>query len=106
MPVTESHGRAMLINGKAVTGGDRWGTGRRAGTAPGRVPREGGARGVFCALGRGDVDIDGVLAGLRRLGYSGWVVVEQDRLIADVSGFEQAVADQRANRSFLAERGL
>lgn len=34
--------------------------------------------GIFCELGRGTVDFPGVLAGLRRRGYDGWLIVEQD----------------------------
>lgn len=63
-------------------------------------------RGVFCPLGRGDLDIDAVLAELRASGYAGWAVVEQDVLIGSAASLEQAVADQRANRALLAERGL
>jgi inosose dehydratase len=36
------------------------------------------ARGVFCELGTGDVDLEGFFAELARSGYSGWLVVEQD----------------------------
>jgi len=35
-------------------------------------------RGVFCELGQGMVNIPAVLAALARVGYDGWVVVEQD----------------------------
>jgi inosose dehydratase len=36
--------------------------------------------GVFCELGRGAVDFSALVAALRRLGYEGWAVVEQDVL--------------------------
>lgn len=36
--------------------------------------------GVFCELGSGAVDFPGVLDALDRIGYSGWMVVEQDVL--------------------------
>jgi inosose dehydratase len=62
-------------------------------------------RGVFRALGAGDLDVEGVLAALREVGYAGWMVVEQDVLIDGPDGLEQAVGDQRANRQFLADRG-
>ncbi len=63
-------------------------------------------RGIFCALGGGDLDIAGVVAGLGSIGYSGWMVVEQDTLVADRAGFDRAVRDQRANRDALSELGL
>jgi len=57
-------------------------------------------RGIFCALGEGDVDLTGFCAGLD--GYTGWVVVEQDRLLADNNGaFAAAAAEQIANREWL-----
>ncbi len=33
---------------------------------------------AFCELGRGCLDVDGVVEGLRRASYRGWVVLEQD----------------------------
>lgn len=35
-------------------------------------------RRAFCALGDGDVGMDEVLAAIAGIGYSGWLVVEQD----------------------------
>lgn len=60
-------------------------------------------RGGFSALGRGVLDLPGVVAALD--GYQGWIVVEQDTLpgrrpLADVIG------DQAANLSKLKELGL
>ena len=40
-------------------------------------------RGLFCALGVGDVDLGGFCAALTEQGYEGWVVVEQDRVLGD-----------------------
>lgn len=46
---------------------------------------EGGIRiGVFCPLGQGAVDFAGVFRELRRIGYDGWLIVEQD-VIEDAS---------------------
>ncbi len=59
-------------------------------------------RGAFCRLGEGDLDVDGVLEELKRW-YSGWLVVEQD-VLPDRAG--RPAADQRANREYLAARGL
>jgi inosose dehydratase len=58
-------------------------------------------RGLFCALGQGDVDLDGFCAALA--GYDGWVVVEQDRVLDDITAFEGAAQEQVANRRWLEE---
>ena len=58
-------------------------------------------RGLFCALGQGDVDLDGFCAALD--GYDGWVVVEQDRVLVDITAFEGAAQEQVANRDWLRE---
>jgi inosose dehydratase len=63
-------------------------------------------RGAFPALGRGDLDVDGVIAALRDIGYAGWLVVEQDTLPRTKAEFDRAAGDQRANREYLAQRGL
>jgi inosose dehydratase len=63
-------------------------------------------RGAFPALGRGDLDVDAVLGALRDIGYAGWLVVEQDTLPRTKAEFDRAAADQRANREYLAQRGL
>jgi inosose dehydratase len=63
-------------------------------------------REAFCALGAGDLDTDAVLDELRRMSFSGWLVVEQDILPRSAERFAQAAAEQRHNRAFLAARGL
>ena len=63
-------------------------------------------REAFVRLGQGDQDVDGIIAELRRVGYRGWLVMEQDTFPRTKARFEQAAADQRANRQYLAERGL
>lgn len=55
-------------------------------------------------LGHGDVDVDGFAAALAEAGYTGWIVIEQDRGPATASAWEQIAADQRANRDWLASR--
>ncbi|MFI2648522.1 sugar phosphate isomerase/epimerase family protein [Micromonospora fulviviridis] len=60
------------------------------------------AAGGFCALGRGDVDLAGVLAGLDDIGYAGWLVVEQDAP-EDGRDLDRIRADQHANRRWLEE---
>jgi inosose dehydratase len=62
-------------------------------------------RKAFCALGEGDVEIDGVLRALQEIGYEGWIVVEQD-IIPDAATADVPAEEQRRNREFLRERGL
>lgn len=61
--------------------------------------------GAFVAFGRGGVDLAGVLDGLERAGYEGWLVVEQDVLNGpdvDLGTFRvERAADQRVNREAL-----
>ena len=64
------------------------------------------SREAFCALGRGDLDVAGILDGLAGIGFGGWLVVEQDILPRSRERFAQAADEQRHNREFLAERGL
>jgi inosose dehydratase len=61
---------------------------------------------AFCRLGEGDVDIDGILDGLRARAFEGWLVVEQDIMPRTAARFARAAEDQRANRRYLAERGF
>ena len=60
-------------------------------------------RGLFCALGEGDVDLDGFCAELSARGYDGWVVVEQDRVLESGDAFAGASAEQVRNREWLRE---
>ncbi len=62
--------------------------------------------GVFCALGTGGAQVGECLDELQGQGYDGWIVVEQDHVHAPDEPFEQVVEDARANRAWLAERGL
>lgn len=63
-------------------------------------------REAFCELGAGDLDVTGVLDGLAEIGFRGWLVVEQDSFPRTAERFARAVAEQAANRAFLADRGL
>jgi inosose dehydratase len=60
-------------------------------------------RGLFCALGCGDVDLAGFCAALGDAGYEGWVVIEQDRVLDDAAAFPDAAAEQERNRAWLRE---
>lgn len=46
---------------------------------------EGSKKGLFCALGRGDVAVGDVVEQLERAGYSGWYVLEQDVVVDPTS---------------------
>lgn len=59
-------------------------------------------RGIFSELGRGSVDFAAVGAALRKLGYDGWIVVEQDVL----PGMGTPSASARRNRDYLRSIGL
>lgn len=63
-------------------------------------------RGAFCELGTGDLDAGRFLAEMSRIGYGGWLVVEQDRILSGPDGFEEAAAAQARNRTFLRRHGL
>ena len=60
------------------------------------------SHGVFCELGQGCVDFEGVLAWLQAKGYDGWIVVEQDVLPGMGSPKESAAR----NRRYLCSLGL
>jgi inosose dehydratase len=62
-------------------------------------------RQAFCALGDGDIDIGAVLDALGEIGYSGWLVVEQD-VLPDPENPGQPARDQRRNREYLRAHGL
>ncbi|HET6821174.1 MAG TPA: TIM barrel protein [Anaerolineales bacterium] len=59
-------------------------------------------QGVFCELGRGDVDFPGVVKALRDIGYAGWIVVEQDVL----PGMGTPKESAQRNREYLKSIGL
>jgi len=59
-------------------------------------------QGIFCELGKGDVDFAAVIAELRRTKYTGWIVVEQDVLPGMGAPREFA----QRNRDYLRKLGL
>jgi inosose dehydratase len=59
-------------------------------------------QGVFCELGNGDVDFKAILGELRRLGYGGWIVVEQDV----IPGMGNPKESAKRNREYLKRIGL
>jgi inosose dehydratase len=58
--------------------------------------------GIFCELGKGEIDFAAVVAELERMGYNGWGVVEQDVL----PGMGSPKASAQRNREFLKSIGL
>ncbi|HLH64801.1 MAG TPA: sugar phosphate isomerase/epimerase [Solirubrobacteraceae bacterium] len=62
-------------------------------------------RKAFCALGAGDIDVEAVLGALERIGYRGWLVVEQD-VLPDPEHPDQPALDQRRNREYLRAHGV
>lgn len=61
------------------------------------------AAGLFCELGKGEVDFPGVLREMDKLGYDGWAVVEQDVFVDDLDAPKQSA---RRNREYLQTLGL
>jgi inosose dehydratase len=61
------------------------------------------AAGVFCELGKGEVDFPGVIAEMEKLGYDGWAIVEQDILTEDLDAPKRYA---KANREYLRGIGL
>jgi inosose dehydratase len=59
-------------------------------------------QGVFCELGRGEIDFPALVAELEHSGYQGWGVVEQDVL----PGMGQPKESARRNREYLKSLGL
>lgn len=58
--------------------------------------------GIYCELGKGEVDFPAVLRAMEQLGYDGWAVVEQDILSDDRDYPTQA---SRRNRDYLRSLG-
>ncbi len=64
-------------------------------------------RGVFCALGEGVVDFPRVIEGLKKIGYDGWAIVEQDVLPGPDGRFvPEPTESARKSRAYLRGLGL
>ena len=61
------------------------------------------AQGIFCNLGKGDVDFAAVRQVLLDAGFTGWCTVEQD---CDPAGTTSPVDDAAANRTYLQSIGF
>jgi inosose dehydratase len=58
--------------------------------------------GIFCELGKGDIDFPRIRTELENIGYEGWIVVEQDVL----PGMGKPKESARRNREYLTSIGL
>ena len=63
---------------------------------------EGGVRdGMYRPLGTGDVDVEAIVSVLRRRGYDGWYVLEQDTILTEEPAGEGPVADVRTSAEYV-----
>jgi inosose dehydratase len=59
-------------------------------------------QGVFCELGKGNINFPALVAELEKIGFDGWGVVEQDVL----PGMGKPLESAQRNRAYLASIGL
>jgi inosose dehydratase len=59
------------------------------------------AAGMYQPLGQGDVDVAGLVGALRKAGYDGWIVLEQDTVLAAEPDGAGPVDDVRASLAYL-----
>ena len=111
-------GHLLVGGGDPVEALARWGVAHRLRAREGRPRRRppagarrrrGHGRGVAArassaSSARGDVDLHGFFARLDRLGYEGWVVVEQDRIPREGEPLSEAADAQARNRRWLADQ--
>jgi inosose dehydratase len=57
---------------------------------------------LFCELGAGDIDFATILSALQRIGYDGWIVVEQDVF----PGYGTPAESARRSRAYLRSLGI
>jgi inosose dehydratase len=60
--------------------------------------------GMYRPLGTGDIDFEAIVEHLRKRGYTGWYVLEQDTILAEEPKGEGPLADVRTSVQYL--RGL
>lgn len=58
-------------------------------------------KGMYRPLGSGDVDVVAIVYNLRRAGYDGWYVLEQDTVLTDAPSGEGPVASVRQSADYL-----
>ena len=59
------------------------------------------ARGMYRALGTGDVDVPSIVASLSAVGYDGWYVLEQDTMLSEEPTGDGPVVDVHASADYL-----
>ena len=57
--------------------------------------------GMYRPLGSGDVDVAAIVEHLRRQGYDGWYVLEQDTILTEEPRGEGPVADVHTSAAYL-----
>jgi sugar phosphate isomerase/epimerase len=57
--------------------------------------------GMYRPLGSGDVDVAAIVGHLRRQGYNGWYVLEQDTILTEEPRGEGPVADVHTSAEYL-----
>lgn len=60
-------------------------------------------KGMYTALGAGDIDIAGIVTALRSNGFDGWFVMEQDTILNGEPADEGPVRDVRTSVAFLQD---
>ena len=107
-------GHLLLAGGDPIEAVERWGTrveqvhvkdARLEVLRSARSMEEVWADGAFCPLGKGDVDVAGFVHAVTQGGYSGWVVVEQDRVLAPGESVAAIAKEQASNRRVLHSLG-
>lgn len=58
-------------------------------------------QGMYRPLGTGDVDVPAIVGHLRRAGYDGWYVMEQDTVLDEAPAGEGPLSDVRASADHL-----
>ena len=56
---------------------------------------------MYRPLGRGDVDVTAIVGHLRKQGYGGWCVLEQDTILTEELRGEGPVADVHTSAEYL-----
>jgi inosose dehydratase len=59
--------------------------------------------GMYTPLGAGDIDIAGIVTALRRNGFDGWFVMEQDTILGGEPIDEGPVSDVRTSVAYMTD---
>ena len=58
-------------------------------------------KGMYRPLGDGDVDVEAIISNLKRVGYDGWYVLEQDTILTEDPRDEGPIASVRQSADYL-----